>query len=66
MPIGIRPQNPSFSPTGGFERRDAPESSPMFIEPFSPDRHCTEEVAGLIYETEPAYFPLVFGRLGAR
>lgn len=34
----------------------------MFIEPFSPDRHCTEEVAGLIYETEPVYFPLVFGR----
>ncbi|MDK2917033.1 MAG: hypothetical protein PWR25_1590, partial [Euryarchaeota archaeon] len=34
----------------------------MVLEPFSPDRHPIEEVAGLIYETEPAYFPLVFGR----
>jgi GNAT superfamily N-acetyltransferase len=34
----------------------------VVLEPFSPDRHPIEEVAGLIYETEPAYFPLVFGR----
>ncbi|WP_317064932.1 GNAT family N-acetyltransferase [Methanoculleus caldifontis] len=34
----------------------------MILEPFNPKRHSIEEVAGLIYDTEPAYFPLVFGR----
>ncbi len=34
----------------------------MSLEPFNPERHSVEEVAGLIYDTEPAYFPLVFGR----
>jgi ribosomal protein S18 acetylase RimI-like enzyme len=34
----------------------------MILEPFNPERHSVEEVAGLIYDTEPAYFPLVFGR----
>ena len=33
----------------------------MILEPFNPERHSVEEVAGLIYDTEPAYFPLVFG-----
>ncbi|WP_292517852.1 N-acetyltransferase [Methanoculleus sp.] len=39
----------------------------MILEPFSPKRHSAREVAGLIYDTEPAYFPLVFGsdRTGA-
>jgi len=62
MPRGYRPQSPSISPAGSFERRHAPESPPVFLEPFSPDRHSIEEVAGLIYDTEPVYFPLVFGR----
>lgn len=34
----------------------------MILEPFSPEKHPIEEVAGLIYDTEPVYFSLVFGR----
>ncbi|MCK9342343.1 MAG: GNAT family N-acetyltransferase [Massilibacteroides sp.] len=34
----------------------------MILEPFNPKRHSVEKVAGLIYDTEPTYFPLVFGR----
>jgi GNAT superfamily N-acetyltransferase len=34
----------------------------MILEPFSPKKHSVEEVAGLIYDTEPVYFSLVFGR----
>lgn len=34
----------------------------MILEPFNQERHSVEEVAGLIYDTEPTYFPLVFGR----
>lgn len=34
----------------------------MILESFSPDRHPLEEVAALVYDTDPLYFSLVFGR----
>jgi ribosomal protein S18 acetylase RimI-like enzyme len=34
----------------------------MILEPFSPEKHPAGEVAGLIYDTEPVYFSLAFGR----
>ncbi|WP_052959102.1 GNAT family N-acetyltransferase [Methanoculleus sediminis] len=34
----------------------------MILEPFSPEKHSIREVAALIYDTGPVYFPLVFGR----
>jgi len=34
----------------------------MILEPFSPEKHPVREVAALIYDTEPVYFSLVFGR----
>lgn len=39
-----------------------PDAPSMILEPFSPEKHLVREVAGLIYDTEPVYFSLVFGR----